>query len=137
MISENHKGYVEIEQCRICGNRELISILSLGTQYLTGVFPDRADDHLTHGPLELVKCNVSNDREHCGLVQLRQSYNPKELYGDNYGYRSSLNRSMVDHLQGLVQGLLKTVSLRDGDVVLDIGSNDGTLLSLYPDKGPL
>ena len=137
MISENQKGYVEIEQCRICGNRELVSILSLGTQYLTGVFPDRADDHLTHGPLELVKCNVTDDREHCGLIQLRESYNPKELYGDNYGYRSSLNRSMVDHLQELVQELLKTVSLRDGDIVLDIGSNDGTLLSLYPEKGPL
>jgi SAM-dependent methyltransferase len=138
MVLENHRRYVEIERCRVCGNKELVSILHLGVQYLTGVFPDRVNnDDLTHGPLELVKCNITNAREHCGLVQLRHSYNPKELYGDNYGYRSSLNRLMVDHLQGLAQELLEIVSLRDEDIILDIGSNDGTLLSFYPEKGPL
>jgi hypothetical protein len=129
--------YTEIERCRICGNTDLVSILSLGTQYLTGTFPNGIDRDLTHGPLELVKCNTSDPDRHCGLVQLRQSYNSNELYGDNYGYRSSLNRSMAEHLNGLVQGLLKIVSLKEGDVILDIGSNDGTLLSFYPEKGPL
>ena len=137
MVFDNQKGYIEIEECRICGNKELVSILSLGTQYLTGVFPDRAEDHLTQGPLELVKCNISNHRDHCGLVQLRQSYNLKEMYSDNYGYRSSLNRSMAEHLKTLVQELLRIVSVSAEDVILDIGSNDGTLLSFYPGKGPL
>ena len=137
MIFDNQKGYVEIEKCRICRNEELVSILSLGTQYLTGVFPDRAEDHLTHGPLELVKCSISNPRDHCGLVQLRQSYNLNEMYSENYGYRSSLNQSMAEHLKALVQELLKMVSISAEDVILDIGSNDGTLLSFYPEKGPL
>ena len=137
MVFDNQKGYVEIEQCRICGNKDLVSILSLGTQYLTGVFPDRAEDHLTHGPLELVKCNISNHRDHCGLVQLRQSYKLSEMYSENYGYRSSLNQSMAEHLKALVQELLTIVSVSAEDVILDIGSNDGTLLSFYPEKGPL
>ena len=128
MVLDNQKGYVEIEQCRICGNKELISILSLGTQYLTGVFPDQAEDHLTHGPLELVKCSISNDRDHCGLVQLRQSYKLSEMYSENYGYRSSLNQSMAGHLKALVQELLTIVSVSAEDIILDIGSNDGTLL---------
>ena len=130
-------SYTEIERCRICGNTDLVSILSLGTQYLTGTFPNGIDRDLTHGPLELVKCNPSDPGRHCGLVQLRQSYDSIELYGDNYGYRSSLNRSMAEHLKGLVEGLLKIVSLKEGDIILDIGSNDGTLLSFYPEKGPL
>jgi hypothetical protein len=54
------------------------------------------------------------------------------MYGANYGYRSSLNQSMVRHLQSKVELLLTKVSVHDYDVVLDIGSNDGTLLSSYP-----
>jgi hypothetical protein len=136
MASEMRESYIEIDRCRICGNEDLVSILSLGTQYLTGVFPNKIDRSLTQGPLELVKCNPSNHRDHCGLVQLRQSYNSAELYGDNYGYRSSLNSSMVEHLKALTQELQRIVSIDDRDIVLDIGSNDGTLLSFYPEKGP-
>src|SRR5215216_5684979 len=87
----------EIEKCRICGNSELTPVVHLGDQYLTGVFPRSPAQEITRGPLELVRCEGDSDR--CGLVQLRHSYDPDEMYGDNYGYRSSLNRSMVRHLQ--------------------------------------
>jgi hypothetical protein len=53
------------------------------------------------------------------------------MYGDNYGYRSGLNMSMVKHLQRIVRGLEQRVGLEAGDVVLDIGSNDGSLLHSY------
>ncbi|MFN8008914.1 MAG: class I SAM-dependent methyltransferase [Terriglobia bacterium] len=86
--------------------------------------------------MELVKCDSSRSREACGLLQLRQSYDLGEMYGKNYGYRSSLNRSMADHLGALVQLLLKRVPITSRDLVLDIGSNDGTLLASYPAKGP-
>lgn len=125
----------EIERCRVCGNRDLVPILSLGEQYLTGVFPSVRNAALSRGPLELVACNIASEREACGLVQLQQSYNLDEMYGENYGYRSSLNRAMVKHLQDKVHHLVERYPLNPGDLVLDIGSNDGTLLSFYPELG--
>jgi hypothetical protein len=129
----------ERTRCRICGNDRLVSVLDLGKQTLTGVFPRSREEKLTRGPLELVKCHsegAGSPLECCGLVQLRHSYNAQELYGENYGYRSGLNPSMVHHLEGLVARLLCTVRLEPDDLVLDIGSNDGTLLGGYPESGP-
>ena len=125
----------EIDACRICGNRHLAPILSLGEQYLTGVFPTVRNAELSKGPLELIACDTAGDRKACGLVQLRQTYDLNEMYGDNYGYRSSLNRAMVKHLEEKVQHLVRRYPLKPGDLVLDIGSNDGTLLSFYPQLG--
>jgi hypothetical protein len=122
------EAFHEILACRVCGHSELESIVHLGEQMLTGVFPRRRGERITSGPLELVRCAGP-----CGLVQLRHSYSPSEMYGDNYGYRSGLNRSMVEHLGGKIRALIARRPLTDGDVVLDIGSNDGTTLSFYPD----
>ena len=119
-----------IDACRICGNSDLVPIISLGNQYLTGVFPRSRDEPITCGPLSLVRCAGDNDA--CGLVQLQHSYTSSEMYGERYGYRSSLNRSMVAHLRSKVEKLMEQVDLEDGDIVLDIGSNDGTTLSFYP-----
>lgn len=127
--------FTEISSCRICGNKNLLPILHLGDQYLTGVFPRNPNAPLTKGPLELVRCQISGP-DHCGLVQLRHSYESSEIYGDNYGYRSSLNRAMAEHLRRIVKWLTTRVTLSDTDLVLDIGSNDGTLLSYYPERGP-
>lgn len=120
--------HTEVTACRICGNSNLVSVLNLGDQALTGVFPRSPEDALTVGPLELVKC-VGEDK--CGLVQLRHSYVLSEMYGENYGYRSGLNPSMVAHLRGKVERIKALDVLQPGDLVLDIGSNDGTTLSLY------
>jgi hypothetical protein len=125
----------EINACRICGNDNLISIIDLGVQSLTGVFPRPSDPEVTAGPLELVKCHSENPDDCCGLVQLRHSYESEEMYGANYGYRSGLNQSMVNHLHAKVDGLLNLVTLTPGDLVIDIGSNDGTTLSFYPENG--
>lgn len=122
----------EIQKCRVCGNRDLSPVLSLGEQYLTGVFPSIREAAPSRGPLELVACNTTGNQKACGLVQLRQSYNLEEMYGENYGYRSSLNQAMVNHLGTKVYQLLDRYPVRKGDLVLDIGSNDGTLLSFYP-----
>lgn len=130
----SRRTFREIEGCRICGNRDLIPILSLGEQYLTGVFPNVRDAALSKGPLELVACGTAGNGTACGLVQLRQTYNLNEMYGEHYGYRSSLNRAMVKHLQEKVDQLVERYPLNPGDLVLDIGSNDGTLLSFYPEQ---
>lgn len=95
---------------------------------LTGVFPRRKDATVTTGPLRLVKC-VGDDV--CGLLQLGHSYDLEEMYGENYGYRSGLNASMVAHLHGKVKKICETVKLSMGDLVVDIGSNDSTALRAY------
>ena len=124
-------AFTTIDSCRLCGNPELAPLLSLGDQYLTGRFPRTRHEPVTRGPLELVRC--AGHPMACGLVQLKHSYDATEMYGDNYGYRSSLNQTMVSHLQERVEYLSRLASLSDGDVVLDIGSNDGTTLSFYPE----
>ena len=120
----------KIEKCRICGNKELHTVLDLGIQTLTGVFPASKDQQITEGPLQLVKC--FGDSDSCGLLQLAHSYSLDEMYGDNYGYRSGLNPSMVNHLHKKVQKVIDLIDLSDNPIVLDIGSNDGTTLSAYP-----
>ncbi|MGZ4976597.1 MAG: class I SAM-dependent methyltransferase [Methylobacter sp.] len=122
-------SYKEIERCRVAGSENLVTVLNLGRQALTGVFPRRVTEAVTVGPLELVWCPES------GLLQLKHSYDAAEMYGDNYGYRSGLNQSMVDHLTNKVAYLERMVKPREGDVVVDIGSNDATTLKAYATKG--
>ena len=122
-------AYSEIKNCRISRSQHLVSVLNLGNQALTGVFPHDEAELVTVGPLELVWSPDS------GLLQLRHSYNAAEMYGDNYGYRSGLNQSMVNHLTDKVAYLERLVPLNSGDVVVDIGSNDATTLKAYQTKG--
>jgi hypothetical protein len=119
----------QIESCRISGSTNLIKVLSLGNQVLTGVFPKDKHQNITTGPLDLVWCPDS------GLLQLHHSYDLGEMYGLNYGYRSGLNDSMVQHLRNKVNQLVRLRPVHSGDIVLDIGSNDATLLSAYNVSG--
>ena len=119
-----------ISSCRLCGNKDLVTIIDLGEQYLTGVFPrEKFSTTITSGPLQLVKCNGSETV--CGLVQLRHSYQASEMYGSGYGYRSGLNQLMIEHLRSKVQKIEKMITLSSSDIVIDIGSNDGTTLQQY------
>jgi hypothetical protein len=120
--------YSEIVNCRICHNSSLINVLSLGEQALTGVFPCHTSDSVSSGPLDLVWCTK------CGLLQLKESYNLEEMYGDNYGYRSGLNAFMVQHLTKKIKTLENLGNLTKNDLVLDIGSNDATSLKAYTVK---
>lgn len=123
-----------ISACRVCGNPVLNPVLDLGEQFLTGVFPKSREEQVTRGPLRLVKCEV-RDHSTCGLLQLEHSYDLGEMYGENYGYRSGLNASMVAHLQRKVRKIESLVPLRPGDLVVDIGSNDSTTLQAYTAQG--
>ena len=125
--------YKEIKACRICGNSNLVKVLNLSVQKLTGVFPKKGEV-VEEGPLVLVKCNDSENSEACGLLQLKHNYDLELMYGDNYGYRSGLNNSMVKHLESIVRGIESKIQLNSGDLVIDIASNDGTLLKAYKNK---
>ncbi len=120
-----------IDRCRICGNENLKIILDLGIQAMTGIFPRTREQVIERGPLQLLKC-VGESAQCCGLVQLAHSFDPQIMYGEGYGYRSGLNASMSRHLQDKVARIRKAGVLRDGDLVVDIGSNDGTTLAAYP-----
>ena len=99
----------KINKCRISGDSNLISVVNLGDQFLTGVFPKSKDTVITKGPLELSWSPKSR------LLQLSHSYNLSEMYGENYGYRSGLNQSMVNHLTIKINNLEKIYNLREGD----------------------
>jgi len=94
---------------------------------LTGHFP-LPDDEIEELEIDLVRC------EECGLVQLAHNYDLTTLYGQNYGYRSGLNQQMISHLKGIVDYCSSKVNLKPGDLIVDIGSNDGTSLSFYPES---
>ena len=118
--------YKEIAQCRLCDGSRLVNVLDLGKQALTGIFPKSKEEEVPAGPLQLCKC------ADCDLVQLRHNYDLGKLYGETYGYRSGLNQSMVRHLHQKVEKIRSRVQLGSGDLVVDIGSNDSTLLQAYP-----
>lgn len=112
--------------CRVCGS-PLESILSLGEQYVSNfVDPDEPDG--LRAELDLVLCRT------CGLLQLRDTVPPEALYR-NYWYRSGTNASMRDALAEIATETAYLAHLVEGDAVLDIGSNDGTLLASYPIAG--
>jgi SAM-dependent methyltransferase len=122
--------------CRICGSRALTPVVALGEQYIAGSFagPDGKPPVQRRIPLDLVRCDPGQDQEACGLVQLRHSVPPRILYRA-YFYRSGVNQTMRDHLAGITKMAEDTVKLQAGDLVVDIGCNDGTLLNSYRTQG--
>ena len=111
--------------CRNCKSKKLEVLFSLGKLSFTGKFPQNKKTNVPKDEIKLVKC------KDCHLVQLNRSFNPKYLYGRDYGYRSGINKTMTDHLNRTTKVLSKKVSLKKKDYVLDIASNDGTLLKSY------
>jgi len=126
---------IEIKRCRICKNEDLIPIISLGNQNLSGRFPNKNESDPIKTPLDLVKCNDSRNENACGLLQLKHTSDLNEMYGETYGYRSGLNKSMVDHLTNIAKISEQLVDLDSEDVILDIGSNDATMLKAYTKPG--
>lgn len=119
---------IEVTACRSCGSDDLTPILSLGEQTIS-CFP-KPGEPVHRAPLDLLRC------QKCTLVQLRHSCPGNWLY-DWYGYRSGINPMMVEALRDVTQTIEATVALAAGDIVADIGSNDGTLLRLYSVSGLL
>jgi C-methyltransferase C-terminal domain/Putative zinc binding domain/Methyltransferase domain len=118
--------------CRICGSPELTSVLSLGDQYIAGAFAEPGGEQPVQRaiPLELVRCDMTRDEEACGLIQTKHTVPGSILY-HSYWYRSGINRTMTVNLHGIAQAAQELVGLSPGDLVVDIGCNDGTLLDGY------
>jgi hypothetical protein len=119
------------ETCRVCGSNKLVPILSLGEQFVTNFVDDPKKDY-PKGPLELVLCNVKDGG--CGLLQLKHTLERDILY-TKYWYQSGISKMMVKALADIVSCGEKIVKLSSGDLLIDIGANDGTLLRQYKTPG--
>jgi hypothetical protein len=91
----------------------------------TGKFPKDYNTNISKDFINLIMCKS------CKLVQLDRNFNQKYLYDNNYGYRTGINTTMTEHVGAVVKEAIKIVNLKKDDAVLDIASNDGTLLSFY------
>lgn len=116
---------MKIKCCRICKSKNLQPVYNLGNMVFTGIFPFTKNSKVPKGKLKLVRCN------RCSLLQLEDNFDSEIMYGENYGYMSSLNKAMEFHLKLKSKYLLETYKLKKGSYVLDIGSNDGTFLSFF------
>ena len=118
--------------CRVCNSSALTKVIDLGEQHLQGSFykPDRQLPPMRRVPTSLVRCDPMRDEKACGLLQMEHTVPPEVLYSV-YWYRSGTNATMRGHLAGIAKeaaALLDQPKAR----VLDIGCNDGTLLSAFP-----
>jgi len=111
--------------CRVCGG-SLEHVLSLGDHYVSNFLPPGESDGI-RAPLELALCR------HCHLLQLKHTVPAEDLYR-NYWYRSGTNKTMRDALADIAHKAERLMHLREGEAVLDIGCNDGTLLASYETK---
>ena len=121
----------QIERCRVCGNPNLVDCLDMGPQYLSSIFPDDLSyrKKLLRYPLDMVLCEKKNSLQ-CGLVQLKHELDLSGMYKE-YPYTSGSNSSMKAILKDVADSGAAFDHLRSGDLVLDIGANDGTLLSNF------
>ena len=118
---------MKVKKCRICKNTNIKKLFSLGEMCFTGKFPS-INQKIKKKPVTLIIC------KNCELVQLGHNFDLKYLYGPDYGYRTGINKTMTAHMKNVTKTLAKRVKLKDNDVVLDIASNDGTLLNSYANK---
>lgn len=120
-----------ITACRVCGNPKLQSCIDVGDQYLSSIFPENLNykRDLQKYPLEIVQCMKAGSDE-CGSLQLAYNCDISEMY-EYYPYTSASNSSMQKILEDVARSGKSFSHLQEGDTVLDIGCNDGTLLSFF------
>jgi len=118
--------------CRVCGSSALREVINLGDQWLQGSFVKEGvpNPPMRKIPCELVRCCPELDENACGLLQMRHSVPPEILYS-TYWYRSGTNATMKQHIAGIVHEALLMHGEPKGHA-LDIGCNDCTLMSFYP-----
>ena len=119
----NTTAYTTISRCRVCGSKEISPLYTLGDLYVSDFV--EAMDQGIKAPLEMVMC------EHCLLVQLRDTAPQELLYARFYWYRSGVTDTMKKALRNITESIEQRVHLKAGDIVMDIGSNDGTMLRTY------
>ena len=115
--------------CRCCDSSELRMVLPMepsppGDEYLDS--PDLESSPVA--PMDVWQC------QQCGHAQLRCVYDPDILYG-KFSYETQISLGLDRHFDGYASEAISVANLKPNDFVVDIGSNDGTLLSKFKSKG--
>jgi hypothetical protein len=115
------------ENCQVCQSNKLHKFLSLGHHPNPDGFLTK--EQLKHPeiyyPLDLFFC------EDCTLVQLGYAPDPSALFTESFIYTTGASKELVDNFRSLAEIILKRFNLSSSDLVIDIGSNDGTMLSNF------
>jgi len=114
----------KISYCRNCKSKKIKKLFSMGELSFSGKFL-KEGKKTPLSTITLVMC------DHCKLVQLKEKFSLSYLYNKDYGYVTGINKTMRNHIKKVVTNLSGRVSLDKNDHVLDIASNDGTLLNNY------
>jgi NDP-4-keto-2,6-dideoxyhexose 3-C-methyltransferase len=120
---------VERDTCRVCKSEDLTWLYSIGNQYVNDFIGADGLERVPRAPLEMILCNK------CTLPQLKHTAPQELLYAGNYWYTSGITQTMRDALRDITKNVEDNFDLKAGDVVLDIGSNDGTMLRSYQIPG--
>ena len=118
----------KIRRCLLCENKSLKKIFSLGNLFISNFVKKKDINKGLRAPLSLMYCNK------CTLIQLSHIAPQELMYKKFYWYKSGITNTMRNELKDLYQATLKKIKLEKGDVILDIGANDGTLLKYYKKK---
>ncbi|MEK7161628.1 MAG: class I SAM-dependent methyltransferase [Patescibacteria group bacterium] len=120
-----------ITTCQICNSEKLHTILDLGHQPLcdTLLTKEMLNQPEKTYPLRMVWC------ENCTGAQIDYCVNGSEVYHPDYPYKSGVTKELVEYQVKISQSLIEKYSLKSGDLVIDVGSNDGTLLSGFKGTG--
>lgn len=121
----------EIKACRLCGCKSLDGVIDFDNVPLGNNLQDTPEQALCAAayPLQLNRCL------NCGHFQLGHAVNPKLLYATNYTYLSGVGKSFVRHFEQNALWAVKKANLKVDDLVVDIGSNDGTCLKYFQQLG--
>jgi len=135
-MNEKNENVSYLKECKICGNGNLKTVIKLNEQYISATFVKsnkNNDLNKIKTPLTLSLCIQNEEKKNCGLLQLNEIVNPELLYRQ-YFYRSATNDTMRFDLNNVVESVLNISKPKESDLVVDIGSNDCTLLNFYPNN---
>ena len=120
-----------IKKCRLCSSKKLHEVINFGKVPLGNNLSKSKlqSNKSSNYQLKLVQC------EKCKHFQLNYEVSPKELYATNYTYLSGVGISFVSHFKNYQAWIEKKCNLKKNCLVLDVGSNDGTCLKFFKNKG--
>jgi NDP-4-keto-2,6-dideoxyhexose 3-C-methyltransferase len=115
-------------KCQKIKGLKIKNIFSLGNLFISNFVKKKEIKKGLKAPLSLKYCN------NCSLIQLSHIAPQELMYKKFYWYKSGITQTMKDQLKDLYRNTLKHIKIKQDDVVLDIGANDGTLLNYYKKK---